>query len=341
MKVLLFGPIPPPVTGHSIAFYEVYLRLNEKVLINTTKFGEKKIINSAYSMIKLIQYFFINNFDTVYFTSSRSTQGFIKDFVLIQLSWIFNKKVINHIHGSDFSEFYRNSLFKPLIRYSYNKINTTIVLFNEMMADFSEFNGMNIITVPNSYPAEFDSYNWDFSRKKLNILYLSNLMISKGIIDFLDASELLLEINSDLEFYIAGDFCSDDLLTKNEIKQLFYSKMDKINSKYPNRINYKGILRGNKKIQLFEQCSIFVLPTFYKTEALPISIIEAMRSGNAIISTYHKYIPKIISKDHGVLVPIRSPKMISDAILSLLENSTTLDSMIKNNISTEIGRAHV
>ncbi|MEQ8808062.1 MAG: glycosyltransferase family 4 protein, partial [Imperialibacter sp.] len=68
------------------------------------------------------------------------------------------------------------------------------------------------------------------------------------------------------------------------------------------------------------EAHVFILPTYYPTECQPVSIIEAMNAGNAIISTFHAAIPEYVKTDvNGVLVEKMSPLQIRDAIVRLYD----------------------
>ena len=94
--------------------------------------------------------------------------------------------------------------------------------------------------------------------------------------------------------------------------------------KFPDRIFYLGGVTGAKKTKILLESSVFVLPTFYKTEAFPITIIEAMRFGNAIVTTSHNYLSDIISVKNGRLIPVKSSSALIDAVLSLFLNKNEM-----------------
>lgn len=338
-KVLFFGPYPDPITGQSIAFKEIFdAYAGEKVLCNITRY-DNKIINTLYIYIYIPYLFITNKFDVVYFTCSRTLLGFFKDFVLIFWAKIYKVKIVNHLHGNDFKEFYRKqSFFKPLIKWVYESINTTIVLLPGMRDQFVDFPKMKIEIVRNSYPKIFEENKGIInafeknSKEFINITYLSNIMYSKGIIIFLDVCAKLLDKNVNIKIAIAGKVMGDSYKSEKEIKLIFQEKFRLLKSKYPDKVEYFGIIKGNEKIHLLKDSDVFVLPTFYKTEALPISIIEAMYYGNAIVSTKHNYMEHIVDTKGGVLVEKLRVDDLENALIKLINDPNSIIDMQNYNI---------
>ena len=79
-----------------------------------------------------------------------------------------------------------------MISYCYRKIDTSIVLLNEMKNEYDDFPNMNIQVISNCYASDFDLQSGNLFQKKNRVVYLSNIMKSKGILDFLDACEVIL-----------------------------------------------------------------------------------------------------------------------------------------------------
>ncbi len=324
--ILFFGPLPPPITGQSIAFRDIYENIScNKTLINTMHFGNRTVLNNLYAIHSILYTMLFERFDIVYFTCSRSKLGFIKDFILITLSYLFRKKIICHLHGADFNAFYvKSGLIRPLIMYAYNRINGSIVLLDKMKEEFRAFDKMNLFTVHNSYSKIFDLTPL-LPKGNIVILYFSNIMASKGILEFLDSAISVLDKFKDIKYLIAGSFLSDKYLNKGEVRALFEKKILEIQRRFGSAsIRFLGSVTGLEKVKVFQASSIFVLPTYYETEAFPLTIIEAMRMGNAIISTHHNYIPEIVGKRNGILVPKKSVSALIEAQEYLIQNPTEL-----------------
>ena len=57
---------------------------------------------------------------------------------------------------------------------------------------------MKIEVVPNFYDQELDEEIADKDSSKISLLYLSNIMVSKGIFELIDAFEKLAHVNDNI-----------------------------------------------------------------------------------------------------------------------------------------------
>ena len=86
---------------------------------------------------------------------------------------------------------------------------------------------------------------------------------------------------------------------------------------------YLGKMFGDEKKNIFLNSDIFVLPTFYHNECLPLVILEAMQFGLPIISTYEGAIPDVIDNNiNGILINSKDPKALHQKIKFLIQNET-------------------
>lgn len=67
------------------------------------------------------------------------------------------------------------------------------------------------------------------------------------------------------------------------------------------RVEFVGWVTGDRKDELLRECDVLMLPSF--NEGLPISILEAMANGKAVITTPVGGIPEVIENDvNGLMV---------------------------------------
>lgn len=311
IKVLAVGPISPPITGQSVAFqtYTENSQLNIDIFNTSSRYPQVffKLFNRTIRIFLYLYLILKNKYDVLYITTSRSNAGFIFDFLyIIIFKSMSNGKVVNHLHGADFYNYRKNSKLTFLIDYIYKKIDISIVLTEGMIEQYKNYPEMKIYVVRNFSNIIIDDNVFLekksvlFSKKEINILYLSNVMYSKGIIHLLEA---VTELNEDNEYRdkfnisVAGDFVSDEYKKNHDIKNKFNEKIS--NSK---NIKYLGVLKGSEKENILLNSDVFCLPTFYKTEAQPISIIEAMSSGCLIVTTDHNYNLELVNNESAIII---------------------------------------
>lgn len=78
---------------------------------------------------------------------------------------------------------------------------------------------------------------------------------------------------------------------------------------------------GEEKNEEYAKSDIFVLPTFYPNECLPLVLLEAMQQGLPCISTNEGGIASIIDDGKtGFLVEKQNPVQLADKIERLLKD---------------------
>lgn len=162
-------------------------------------------------------------------------------------------------------------------------------------------NGIN----PHPY-IDFPIDKTNIPNKKITVLYLSWVDKNKGIFDLLDAVLLLKQKDFDFKLIIAGKGSAYDdalkfVLTHNLI----------------NNVNFVGWVYGEEKFKLLNSADIFILPTHF--EGYPNSLLEAMISGKACISTNVGSIPDMISNNKtGLLINKNNSAEIYNALKFLI-----------------------
>ncbi|KYJ86232.1 glycosyltransferase family 4 protein, partial [Sulfurovum riftiae] len=155
--------------------------------------------------------------------------------------------------------------------------------------------------------------------QKLKILFLSNLIKEKGIIDFLEAMLILENKNIDFEVHIAGDIPA---FMEKEIQKYF----EKLNS----ILHYHGVVKGKQKKDLLLSSHIFVFPTLQ--EAQGIVLLEAMATANIILSTHVGGISDIFKTNkNGFTIDTHNPKQIADKISKIQSERISYNKMLIEN----------
>ena len=193
---------------------------------------------------------------------------------------------------------------------------------------------MKKVTILNCYdPALENIILKNKNDHDINLLYMSFLMYSKGIFHAMDAFGALATGYPNINLNIAGEIHSDSIMSTKETETLFLKKLKELKEKFGDRIKYYGVVKNNKKRELFEKCDVLLFPTFFLSESFGLVNIEAMRAGMAIVSTNHNFISNIISEEEGILVEPDSLKGLITGIRSLLDDKIKMQNIQKHNIN--------
>lgn len=341
-RILCMGPLLPPYTGQAVAFTSVVEEIqktNECIVIDIA--NKDKWLNGIVLCLSIVAKVLFFKFDCVYFTCSRTKIGSIRDVVLLLCARIRGLRVINHLHGADYKSFFSSlpTFYQKIVYWSYSYIDTGIVLLDEMKSEFDSYKNMNIKVVHNFYSSSFDQlpvYKQLSDGDKVQMLYFSNLMKTKGILNLLDAAMILLDKYENLYLSVAGEIYGDYELPLEKMKIEVNERFDCLSSKYPDRFKYYGVCTGTAKTKLFWNSDVFLLPTFYITEAVPLTLIEAMRSGNYLITTNHNYIPGIVSEDFGDLISPDSVEAIVFGMDKFYKSRAKYHTISNHNINFAI-----
>jgi glycosyltransferase involved in cell wall biosynthesis len=122
------------------------------------------------------------------------------------------------------------------------------------------------------------------------------------------------------------------LMSKTEVKLLFDKRFKELNENFPQRFKYHGVVKGDEKIKTYINSDILLFPTFFKSESFGIVNVEAMRTGNAIVTTNHNFLPDIVSSKEGVLVEPNNFESTYKGVKYLLDNRNILLKIQKHNV---------
>jgi len=335
LKVLIIGPFPEPTTGLSLSNKIIYDGLSKTSNIRVSKINtslknfEETVgsfsFKKAFYFLKLnLKAYKIFSNKIIYITIGQSFFGILKYAIFIFLSWLIRKEIIVHLHGNTLINTYNNSgkLKKLLLKSILSKTTKAIVLSNTLKANFLPFVKKNKIYVLNNFVENYLYLNDEEKNIKdysfLKIVYLSNLMTEKGIFYFFDALNDLNKKQINFQARCAGHI--DDSL-----KMSVTEKVNKINN-----LTYNGVVKGQEKKELLKWGNVFVFPS-YLIEGLPLSILEAMVTGNIIISTRHDAISDYFNISNMHFINKQSKDDIVEKLLEVNKNLDKHKKMIIQN----------
>lgn len=299
--IVAVGPGAKPITGQSMCFSTILENsVNTMVPIRHPSRGDGAVRALTSMMAGWWSLFcsrIIRRSTHLYISSSRTTVGFIRDSSYILIAKAMGMDVVNHLHGADFRAFRSQSypILVWVIDFVYSKIDSHIVLTSNMKSEYELYSRSKVVVIPNFAPKN----NMETLPPKIDqafrVLFLSNIIWSKGVIDAMTAVKALAE-ELKLEFHIAGDFLGDANKSAFEIEEAFWREFDS------DFMTYHGVVTGAEKVELLQTCELFLFPTFYPTEAQPLAVLEAMAFGLVIVSTNHNYMPDFLLPEFSILV---------------------------------------
>lgn len=323
MNVLMIGParnVKGGITTVVNSYFEAGLdkKVNLKYIETT---NDKNIILKGFKMIKgYIEFLLsIDKYDIVHIHTA-SRRSFWRKRLYINKCYKKKKKIIVHIHGGAFKNFYEesNNNRKKRIIETLNKANKIIVLSKEWKNFFGKIVDENKIEVIYNSVEVPEDFKKDFGKKR--ILFLGRFDEKKGIFDLLDVMTEIAKIDSDAKLYIGS----------NERKE----KVNKIIKEYKlnNNVEYLGWVDEKLKKEVLKEATIFVLPSYY--EGMPMSVLEAMAYKNIVISTNVGGIPEIIENGYnGFLIEPGDKKELFNKIEKII-NSDKKNEMSDNARAT-------
>ncbi len=325
--------MPPPIHGASVMGQ--YIHNSE--LINQTftcryvnlmiassiediqKFGVKKLIRYIKLLIRIIIQVISFRPHLVYFTPNACGNPFYKEFPIMVLLKLMGRRVVAHYHNKGIST--RSDRWFDNLLYRIFFYHTKVILLSERLyPEFAKYVRREDLQIcPNGIPAtEMLQFERKVDNQKIPVLlFLSNLLVAKGVWTLMDALDELNKREVEYKCIIAGSESAEI-----SGKQLQYVIDEKGLS---DKVSYYGPAYGNVKIDLFKRSDIFVFPTH--KECFGLVLLEAMQSGLPCVTSNEGGIPDIVH--NGVNGYINDVQSIESLIISierlLLQHELRLD----------------
>ena len=326
-KILFILHLPPPVHGSSMvgqyikdseiintSFETNYINLSTSKTVN--EIGKKPFVKvSRYVKIlfQVIISLIKHNPKIVYLAITAKGVGFYKDFPIVLITKLFSKKLVLHYHNKGVCK----NQHRPFDNLLYHILfkNTKIILLSERLyEDVSKYvKNEDVFFCPNGIQVINSEEKISPTNNSVpQILFLSNLIASKGVYELLDALKILNDNN--VKFHCnfvggEGDISLSQLNQKINILNL---------QEY---VTYLGKKYGADKYKIFQLSDIFVFPTFYHNECFPLVLLEAMQFELPIISSNEGGIPDIVKdSETGFIVEKQKPKQLAEKIKWLIDH---------------------
>lgn len=327
IKVLTIGPslkarggISQVIRTYSTFFQKFYF-------IATTGYNSRfsNLLHLLLAIIEFFYYMIFRKIDIVHIHSA-SKLSFRRKSIFVFFAKLFNKKVILHIHGGGFRNYYINN--KKFVEHVLHKADLIIALSDSWKNLFKiECCCDNVCVLHNPIPNPIlDKYPRKDDDSIFELLFLGTICKNKGVYDLLDIAEnLQKKFHKRFLFHIGGIGEIDNLLKIIQKKKL-------------ENVVYEGWVEQDSKIKLLINADAFILPSYI--EGLPLSILEAMSYMKPVIASNVGGIPEILQDTYNGYLTIPGDKESLEKIIIKMAELSPLERLAMGKRGFDISKIY-
>lgn len=333
-RILFIVPLPPPVHGSAMvsqairdssginrSYHTCFVNLStSRTMTEIGRHGWRKVARLFGSYAKAFYQLVFRRCDAAYLAITCHGIGFLKDFPFVALCKLFAPKVILHLHNKGLNKDIHRWPYRWLMPWAFRHAEV-ILLSERLYADVSSVvHRKQVHICPNGLSTPLPEET-SCRVSVPHLLFLSNLIESKGVSVLLDACRAL----KDRGYSFVCDFVGGETkeITRNQLEEGIRQR------NLEGYVAYHGSQYGIAKEHFFRTADIFVQPTF--EDCFPLTLIEAMQHGLPVVSTDEGAIPDmIVDGENGFVCPRRNVDALVNAIEKLLNDSELRKQMGEN-----------
>ena len=245
----------------------------------------------------------------VYLTPTSSGLGLLKDCLVARTARRQGIRTVLHFHNKGVSlhqdRFFYDRLYRTLF-----KDAKVILLSGRLYPDVERYVAREDVSIcPNGIDGADCPPREENAAPQL--LFFSNLLPSKGVVDLLDACRILVERGCRFSCRLVGAPSAD--IPAERLGELVAERgLERV-------VRYDGPVYGAAKQKVWAGADLLVHPT--RDDCFPLVILEAMAAGLAVVATREGAVPDEVEDGlTGILCPKENPVALSNAIASLLDD---------------------
>lgn len=248
--------------------------------------------------------------------------GFLKDSPFVLLCKLFGHKIVIHQHNKGMSADLDKFPYRWFTPFVYKGCKVMLLSWRLYPDVEKVVKKEDVLICPNGIPPIADVSKVSNrlvssvepqkdSGEVPRLLYLSNLIVSKGVYVLLDACKIL----KDKGIAFTCDFVGGE--SKEISREVFEAAVHERG--LDEKVLYLGRKYGDEKVSEYRNSDAFVLPTM--NDCLPLTIIEAMQQAVPTVSTDIGAIADLVQPMvTGLIAATNSPEDLADKLQLLIEN---------------------
>ena len=273
--------------------------------------GAVRKLGTAIGAVCTVAWLCLTQRPAIVHVHSASRASFYRKSLILLTARLLGRKTIFHLHGAEFRQF-ANVESGPLGRWWIRRTlvsSSVVVTLSESWSGFlrelAPTARLRVVANSVSMPALREPTREEAGR----ILFLGRAEKRKGIFELLDAIALLKQEYPEVMLVIGGDGDLEEIARTVERLQIGA------------HVSILGWIGAQERDEQLARAAVFTLPSY--DEGLPMSMLEAMAAGKAIVVTPVGGIPEAVD-DHvnGLLVPPGDVEALAGAFRSLLMDIT-------------------
>lgn len=327
-RILFILHTPPPVHGSSVVGKTIKdsLVINEAFECSYINLGTSRTVDEIGKnpfvkigrylsiIIKVLKQLLTHKPNLCYLAITAKGTAFYKDSLIALLVKGFGVRMVYHFHNKGVSTRQHKALDDFLYKSVFKNAHA-ILLSKYLYPDVEKyFTTDRVHYCPNGIPdiEKREKRKEKRLNDKVELLFLSNLIESKGVFVLLEACSILKQ--KGLSFhctYLGGEGDVNAQQFQQKAKELGVT----------DQVVYVGKKYGVEKEEILSEADIFAFPTYYDYETFGLVNLEAMQFRLPIVSTFEGGIPDVIEDGKtGFLVPKKNTIALAEKLELLISN---------------------
>ncbi len=236
---------------------------------------------------------------------------------------IFKRKILYVVIGGFLPGLLRA---KPKYIKMVNRFSGLFVQTENIRKDLEEIgvNKLHILSNPKRLNTLKEEEVKVVEDKRIKVCVFSRIYADKGVEDAIEAVKLANES-------LRGEYITLDMY--GLVPASYKERLQEILDQNKGLVQYNGIIDYDKTVETLSNYFVMLFPTYYHGEGFPGNVIDAYNSALPIIATDWLYNSDVVLDNKtGLLVPIKNPHALSEAILKLYHDRKLRHTLAINSL---------